>query len=194
MVADRVVLGQDQFIWPGQYGTRSWSSKIGLLSVYGEQIWVELKMPRAKSCVRREASALLPTSRITAPIVHSQDSLTSPIRGELSSFRRYNLQTFNCFHWLCRLHFMERIFWLICVFMSSLGCYQLIMGYQRSFPTRAVSIVYESLPPFSKWKFPAVSVCELAYRGNLFPKFEEYITRLRLTRVFRSSNKRFLLF
>ncbi|EDV53552.2 sodium channel protein Nach [Drosophila erecta] len=77
-----------------------------------------------------------------------------------------------------RLHFTERIFWLICVFMSSLGCYQLIMEYQRSFPTRAVSIVYESLPPFSKWKFPAVSVCELAYRGNVYPTFVEHIKSL----------------
>ncbi|XP_065722952.1 pickpocket protein 19 [Drosophila suzukii] len=77
-----------------------------------------------------------------------------------------------------RLHFTERIFWLICVIVSSLGCYHLIIEYQRSFPSRAVSIVYESLPPFSKWQFPSVSVCEVAHKGKLFHTMEEFIKGL----------------
>ncbi|XP_017007674.3 pickpocket protein 19-like [Drosophila takahashii] len=79
-----------------------------------------------------------------------------------------------------RLHFSERIFWLICVIVSTLGCYNLIRAYQQSFPTRAVSIVYESLPPFSKWRFPSVSVCEVAHKGKLFHTMEDYVESLGL--------------
>ncbi|XP_016968857.1 sodium channel protein Nach [Drosophila rhopaloa] len=81
-----------------------------------------------------------------------------------------------------RLHPTERVFWLICVLVSSLGCYCLIVEYQRSFPTRAVSIVYESLPPFSNWKFPSVSVCEYLHKYQLIPKYVDYIGSLGVDR------------
>ncbi|XP_017079637.1 pickpocket protein 19 [Drosophila eugracilis] len=77
-----------------------------------------------------------------------------------------------------RLHFTERIFWLFCVLISSFGCYHLITEYQRSFPSRAVSIVFESLPPFTKWKFPTVSVCEMAQKNVMFPTIVDYIEGL----------------
>ncbi|KAH8278370.1 hypothetical protein KR018_000551 [Drosophila ironensis] len=77
-----------------------------------------------------------------------------------------------------RLHPTERIFWLLCVVLSAMGCYVLIRDYQNSFPTRAVSIVYESLPPFSKWKYPTVSVCEVVYKYQMSEMVEEYITSL----------------
>ncbi|KAH8294396.1 hypothetical protein KR054_012220 [Drosophila jambulina] len=77
-----------------------------------------------------------------------------------------------------RLHFTERIFWLLCVVLSAMGCYYLIYDYQRSFPTRAASIVYESLPPFSKWKFPTISMCEVVYKYELTKEVEAYITSL----------------
>ncbi|SPP83286.1 sodium channel protein Nach [Drosophila guanche] len=77
-----------------------------------------------------------------------------------------------------RLHPTERIVWLICVVLSAMGCYYLIDDYQRSFPIRAVSIVYESLPPFSNWKFPTVSVCEVVYKYDLGPEVEDYVKSL----------------
>ncbi|KAI8044960.1 degenerin del-1 [Drosophila gunungcola] len=77
-----------------------------------------------------------------------------------------------------RLHYTERVFWLLCVVISSLGCYILIVDYQRDFPSRAVSIVYESLPPFSTWKFPSVSVCECIHKYILVKKLEQYIGSL----------------
>nr|XP_017007673.2 pickpocket protein 28-like [Drosophila takahashii] len=77
-----------------------------------------------------------------------------------------------------RLHFSERIFWMICVIVSTLGCYHLIMAYQRIFPSRAVSIVYESQPPFSKWRFPSISVCEVAHKAKLFQTMEQYVESL----------------
>ncbi|XP_032312133.1 acid-sensing ion channel 2 [Drosophila ananassae] len=77
-----------------------------------------------------------------------------------------------------RLHPTERIFWLLCVMVSSFGCYWLIREYQDSYPTRAVSIVYESMPPFSKWKFPTVSVCEVVYKYQLASQVEDYVQSL----------------
>ncbi|XP_017052305.1 pickpocket protein 19 [Drosophila ficusphila] len=77
-----------------------------------------------------------------------------------------------------RLHITERVFWLACVIISSLGCYLLIADYQRSFPTRAVSIVHESLPPFTKWTFPTVAVCEYVYKNKMSTRMEEYIQSL----------------
>ncbi|KAH8382451.1 hypothetical protein KR009_003602, partial [Drosophila setifemur] len=77
-----------------------------------------------------------------------------------------------------RLHPLERVFWLICVVLSAVGCYHLIDDYQSSFPTRAVSIVYESLPPFSNWKFPTVSVCEVVFKYQLSPIVEDYVRSL----------------
>ncbi|XP_068152695.1 pickpocket protein 19 [Drosophila tropicalis] len=76
------------------------------------------------------------------------------------------------------LHPTERIFWLLCVLLSAMGCYHLISEYQRDFPIRAVSIVYESLPPFAKWKFPTVSVCEIVYKYDLGRDVVEYVKGL----------------
>ncbi|XP_032292714.1 uncharacterized protein ppk15 isoform X2 [Drosophila virilis] len=76
------------------------------------------------------------------------------------------------------LHFTERIFWLLCIIASTIGVYNLISQYQRDFTSRAVSIVHESLSPFSMLKFPSISVCEVRYNTDFSKDVEDYIRSL----------------
>ncbi|XP_030376327.1 pickpocket protein 28 [Scaptodrosophila lebanonensis] len=76
------------------------------------------------------------------------------------------------------LHPLERIFWVSCVLLSAMGCYHLISEYQRDFPIRAVSIVYESLSPFQRVKFPTVSVCDFIYKDQVGAELENFIASL----------------
>uniref|UniRef100_A0A1B0BEX6 Uncharacterized protein n=1 Tax=Glossina palpalis gambiensis TaxID=67801 RepID=A0A1B0BEX6_9MUSC len=76
------------------------------------------------------------------------------------------------------LHFTERLFWLICVVLSAWGCYHLIDEYENDFESRAVSIVYESIHPFARVKFPTISVCDLYNKYELGPDIEEYVASM----------------
>ncbi|XP_075144777.1 pickpocket 15 [Haematobia irritans] len=76
------------------------------------------------------------------------------------------------------LHLIERIFWLICVILSAVGSYTLISQYQRDFNSRAVSIVYESLPSTHKIKFPTVAVCEMMDKFFASTELINYVTSL----------------
>ncbi|XP_017873323.1 PREDICTED: pickpocket protein 28 [Drosophila arizonae] len=76
------------------------------------------------------------------------------------------------------LHFTERLFWLLCIIVSTVGVYHLISQYQRDFTSRAVSIVHESLSPFAKVKFPTISVCELRFKTDFPRNVEEYVESL----------------
>ncbi|XP_055375433.1 acid-sensing ion channel 1C [Condylostylus longicornis] len=59
-----------------------------------------------------------------------------------------------------RYHFTERIFWLICVIISSVGSYHLIQDYMQDFERQAVSLVIEDLQPREKSIFPSIGICE----------------------------------
>ncbi|XP_019894349.2 pickpocket protein 19 [Musca domestica] len=76
------------------------------------------------------------------------------------------------------LHLIERVFWLICVVFSTLGSYLLISQYQRDFNSRAVSIVYESLPSTHKIMFPTIAVCDMYNKFVAPPELIDYVTSL----------------
>ncbi|XP_034486900.1 degenerin del-1 isoform X1 [Drosophila innubila] len=77
-----------------------------------------------------------------------------------------------------KLHFSERIFWLLCVILSVVGVSYLISEYQRDFSTRAVSVIYESISSFAPIRFPSISVCQLPPKYDFGGGFEEYIQSL----------------
>ncbi|KAH8406653.1 hypothetical protein KR222_001592, partial [Zaprionus bogoriensis] len=73
------------------------------------------------------------------------------------------------------LHPSERIFWLISVIVSALGVFYLINEYRKDFDTRAVSIVYESVPVLAPVKFPSLCVCQTDPGSDYGGGLEDYV-------------------
>ncbi|KAI8121738.1 pickpocket protein 19 [Lucilia cuprina] len=76
------------------------------------------------------------------------------------------------------LHVIERIFWFICVVISAFGSYVLISQYQRDFNSRAVSIVYESLPSTHSINFPTVAACDMYNKYEALPNLIDFVEEL----------------
>lgn len=73
------------------------------------------------------------------------------------------------------LHWIERLFWFACVVISTFGSYLLISQYQRDFDSRAVSIVYESLPSTQKVFFPTIAACDMYNKYEALPNLIEFV-------------------
>ncbi|CRK97191.1 CLUMA_CG010588, isoform A [Clunio marinus] len=63
-------------------------------------------------------------------------------------------------------HISERIFWLICVIISWIGSFDLILKYMNSFNNSAVSMGVVSLRPNEVLNFPSIGICEYGIQGD----------------------------
>lgn len=76
-----------------------------------------------------------------------------------------------------RYHYTERIFWLSCFIISSIGAYHLIEDSIQDLEEASVSMVMENLPPRQPTMFPSLAVCEMGHIKQEYPRLEEVVMK-----------------
>uniref|UniRef100_A0A182QY66 Sodium channel protein Nach n=1 Tax=Anopheles farauti TaxID=69004 RepID=A0A182QY66_9DIPT len=81
-----------------------------------------------------------------------------------------------------RYHWIERLFWLVCLLVAWFFAVQLILAYMNLFRTDVISIAVENVNTrVDPVVFPAVGVCEMGYAKQTYTKMEQFMETLRET-------------
>lgn len=78
-----------------------------------------------------------------------------------------------------RYHFTERVFWFICVVLSWIGSFHLILTFMDSFNNNSVSVGVVSLRPLDVVSFPSVGICEMGYTKEEYKQLEVIINEMK---------------
>lgn len=76
-----------------------------------------------------------------------------------------------------RFHYTERVFWLLCLILSTYGSYYLIRQSLDDFEEGSISMTVESLQPRDVTYFPSVGVCEIGHTKELYNDLEGIVQR-----------------